>query len=817
MINRICTGMSLMKNKLFKIPLLAVLCAILIQSCSSTKFVPDGEYLLANASVKSDKKVIPTYEIETYIKQKPNYKTFSIFKLPLFIYNLSGSDTTKWVNRTLRNAGDPPVLYDSTLMHQTIIDLKQIMTNKGYLNAEITPTVDLNKKKAKVVYNIKAGDPYRISEYNIDVNDSIISNPIFLLRKYNKQPDAESANIKYTMDTILRHNALVRPGTPFDLDMLDKERERISSVFRRTGYYAFNKEYVGFEADTTIGNNKVSLDLNLYPFTLRSLNGQEVETPHHRYIVKEVELYIDYNPLEDGDISQYKESEVYERNGYKIKYGPRGEYIKPHIILNNCYIVPGAFFDENMTTLTYSALSQLQILKNVNISYTEFWENDSTKLRCTITCVPDKKQGISDEVEVTNSGGYIGVGAGLGYLHRNVFRGSELFNIKIQGAYEAITPNFASFSENYFEIGGETSLTFPRFMFPFLKKDFRRQIHASTQFNTSYSFQRRPGFFTRTVLSTGIKYIWQDRRMSLNRHSFDLIDISYVHLPKDQLNQKFYNELSAAAQQYSFNDHFIMSSGYTFSRSHVVSSTRRNRPIYSLRASIESAGNVLALAAALTDAKKDAYGSKQIFGTNYAQYVRGIVDYSKTYQVDEKNSIAWHIGGGLAFPYGNNQQIPIQKRFFSGGANSVRGWAIRELGPGSYYFQDTNEEGRVKERDNFYFHSGDIRLDGSIEYRSKLFWILELGAFLDAGNIWTIKEYEKQERGMFKFNKFYKEIAVSWGLGVRLDFEFVLIRLDRGWKAYDPSGDPSTTNWPIKDPFKFKSNGAWHIAVGYPF
>ncbi len=817
MINRICTGMSLMKNKLFKIPLLAVLCAILIQSCSSTKFVPDGEYLLANASVKSDKKVIPTYEIETYIKQKPNYKTFSIFKLPLFIYNLSGSDTTKWVNRTLRNAGDPPVLYDSTLMHQTIIDLKQIMTNKGYLNAEITPTVDLKKKKAKIVYNIKAGDPYRISEYNIDVNDSIISNPIFLLRKYNKQPDAESANIKYTMDTILRHNTLVRPGTPFDLDMLDKERERISSVFRRTGYYAFNKEYVGFEADTTIGNNKVSLDLNLYPFTLRSLNGQEVETPHHRYIVKEVELYIDYNPLEDGDISQYKESEVYERNGYKIKYGPRGEYIKPHIILNNCYIVPGAFFDENMTTLTYSALSQLQILKNVNISYTEFWENDSTKLRCTITCVPDKKQGISDEVEVTNSGGYIGVGAGLGYLHRNVFRGSELFNIKIQGAYEAITPNFASFSENYFEIGGETSLTFPRFMFPFLKKDFRRQIHASTQFNTSYSFQRRPGFFTRTVLSTGIKYIWQDRRMSLNRHSFDLIDISYVHLPKDQLNQKFYNELSAAAQQYSFNDHFIMSSGYTFSRSNVASPTRRNRPIYSLRASIESAGNVLALAAALTDAKKDAYGSKQIFGTNYAQYVRGIVDYSKTYQVDEKNSIAWHIGGGLAFPYGNNQQIPIQKRFFSGGANSVRGWAIRELGPGSYYFQDTNEEGRVKERDNFYFHSGDIRLDGSIEYRSKLFWILELGAFLDAGNIWTIKEYEKQERGMFKFNKFYKEIAVSWGLGIRLDFEFVLIRLDRGWKAYDPSGDPSTTNWPIKDPFKFKSNGAWHIAVGYPF
>jgi outer membrane protein assembly factor BamA len=190
------------------------------------------------------------------------------------------------------------------------------------------------------------------------------------------------------------------------------------------------------------------------------------------------------------------------------------------------------------------------------------------------------------------------------------------------------------------------------------------------------------------------------------------------------------------------------------------------------------------------------------------------MDYSRTYQMDEKNTVAWHLGGGLAYPYGKNKQIPIQKRFFAGGANSVRGWSIRELGPGSYYFRGT---GIGSDKDNFYYHSGDIRLDASIEYRSKLFWIIEMGAFIDAGNIWTIKNYEDQPGGSFKVNKFYKEIAFAWGLGLRLDFDFVLIRLDCGWKAYDPTNDPQSTKWPITEPWKVKKNTAWHIAVGYPF
>lgn len=784
--------------------------AILIQSCSTTKYVPEGEYLLSSTVVRSDKKVIPAMEMESYIKQKPNFKTFALFKLPLFIYNLSGEDTTKWINRTLRNAGDPPVIYDSTMLDQTVVDLRRMMTNKGYLNATVTPLVKLEDKKADVIYDIRAGEPYRIENYNIEIADNVVEEN--KLPVYSRRAMRRGLGTSYvSLDSVLSYNSLVKENAIFDLDVLDLERDRIASIFRRSGYYGFNKEYIGFDADTTLGNNGVGLDLAVYPFLIRTPGGEISELPHQQYIIKDIEFRVDHNPLQDSDT--VVPTSIYEKDGYIIKYGPRGRYIRPNVILDNCYIVPGTLFNENRTTLTYTALSQLQILRNVNISYVEVIDNDSTKLRCIITCVPDKKQGISAEIEGTNSGGYFGVGAGVGYLHRNAFRGSELFNVRLRGAYEAITPNFSSFADNYFEIGGETSLTFPNFMFPFVKKDFRRRIHASTQFNASYTFQRRPGFFTRTVLGSGVKYIWQSRGQSLNRHVFDLIDISYVHLPTNSLDSAFYSRLSDAARQYSFRDHFIVSTGYTFSRTNVRNTAQRmNQPIYSLRASIETAGNLLALAAKLGGSKTDSYGSKQIFGTNYSQYVRATADYSKTYYVDDKNSFAWHVGGGIALPYGNSQQIPIQKRFFSGGANSVRGWSIRDLGPGSYYYDGDDEAG-----DNFYYHSGDIRLDASIEYRSKLFWIFELGAFIDAGNIWTIRNYEEQPNGVFKLDKFYKEIAVAWGLGIRLDFDFVLVRLDCGWKAYDPSGNPNTSKWPIKEPFKLKKNTALHIAVGYPF
>lgn len=794
---------------LYVLPLVVLYC-LLMQSCSSTRYVPEGEYLLASTSIKCDVKGISTWEMESYINQKPNYKTFSIFKLPLTLYNLSGSDTTKWLNRVLRNAGDPPVIYDSSKVEKTVLDLQRMMTNKGYLNTEVFPVIDLKKKKAKITYDIKGGDPYRIGDYRIEINDSIIQGQnLSLVTDRRLGGFKQDVSSVLDIDSILYSNTLVRKGGTFDLDMLDQERDRITTVLRRSGYYRFNKEYIGFVADTTDLDKNVDLEMTIYPYSYRGQTGEVSDMAHHQYEVKEVELYVDYNPVVDGDISKYPTTSVYEKEGYKIYYGPRGEYIKPSVLLNSCYIRPGALYNEARTTITYGALSQLRILKNVNITFTEIWENDSTKLRCTITCVPDKKQGITTDLEGTNSGSFFGLGAGLGYRHRNLFRGSEVFNINLRGAYEAITPNFSKFDDNYFEISGETSLTFPRFIFPFVSKDFQRRLQASTQFAGSYTYQRRPGFFTRTILSSGVKYIWQDRRRPFMRHAFDLVDVSYVRVPSGDMSDEFKESLSPAALKYSFTDQFILGTGYTYTNTNLGSSQKRSlQPIYSLRASVETAGNTLALISKLANIQSDSDGAKEIFGTKFVQYVRGTVDYSKTYIFDDKNSFAWRLGGGLAFPYGNYKQIPIQKRFFAGGANSVRGWSVRELGPGSLY-NDT--------RRNFYVHSGDIRFDANVEYRSKIFWVFELAAFVDAGNVWTIDKYEDQPGGVFQLNSFYKEIAVAWGLGLRLDLSFALIRLDLGWRAYDPTSDPKRRRWPITEPHKIAKNTAFHIGIGYPF
>lgn len=784
----------------------------LLQSCKSTKFVPEGEYLLVDASIKSDTKAISAWESNVYIKQRPNFKTFEIFKLPLTIYNLSGSDTTKWVNRVLRNAGEAPVLYDSTKVTRTVIDLRRMMTNKGFLNAEVEPEVEKKNKKAWVTYNIEAGKPYTIVDYNITIPDSIVSDRdvIVFLDKSKKTSIETAKDYRQDLGELLKEGSLVKTNSLFDLDMLDQERDRITTMFRQRGYYGFNKEYIGFEADTMLGDHKVSLELQIHPFNQRVEGGNSSMTSHKQYEIASVTMYIDFNPLEDGDISRYQRSSTFDQDGYSIVYGPKGRYIKPQIILDNCYIKPGELYDESLTSMTYNSLAQLKILKNVHISFTEFIENNIPKLHCIITCVPDKRQGISAELEGTNSGGlsggFFGVGGSLGYLHRNIFKGSEQFGVKVFAAYEAITPNFTKFDDNYFEVGGEMSLSFPRFIFPFLKSDFKKSIHAATHLTGNYTFQNRPGFFTRTVLGGGLKYVWQDRKRSTIQHAIDLIDISYIHI--SHLDSEFEKDLSDQALLYSFRDQFIMSAGYTFSKTNLNNPfNKKKQSFYTLRGSVETAGNLLSLAAKLANVDRDSLGSRKVFDTYFAQYVKGTADYSYNIRIDEKNFIAWRVGAGIAYPYGNFKQIPIQKRFFSGGANSVRGWGVRELGPGSMY----------KPNSNFYDHSGEIRFDAGVEYRSKIFWVVELGAFIDAGNIWTVNNYEDQPDGQFKLDRFYKEIAVAWGLGLRLDFDFAVIRLDCGWKAYDPSNDPNRTKWPIKEPHKIKKNTAWHIAIGYPF
>lgn len=771
---------------------------ILLASCSTTKFVPEGEYLLDRVEIVSDNKDYKSADLKSYLRQQPNFKVFGLMKWQLIVYDWSGKNEKRWINKQLRRIGEPPVILDTALVEQSAAELRRFYINKGYAHADVTATIDTSRsKKAVVTYDIKANEPYRIRNYSMNLPDPRIDS-IAHLEAPRRSPLA--AAFRSSQD---EYNQLVKEGTLFDRDILNQERERITKLLRWNGYYGFNGDYLGYTADSSFNQNVVDLDMSLKPYRKVLPNGAIEEHPHRQYYIKNVSVLTDYNPMDVGDELGFMATDTMWSDGVQIIYGRNGKSIRPSILRKSTYIHPGQMFNERDIEQTYSAFASLRALRNVNIRFSEVEEGDTMKLDCFILTSPAKINSVGVDLEGTNSAGDYGFASSLNYQHRNIFRGAEVFSARVRGAYETLSGNKSNGFGNYWELGAEGSLLFPRFLFPFLNSDFKRRLRASTEAKISYNLQKRPEY-TRAILSGGWSYIWQDRGNTLARHTFKLVDLNYVYLPNK--NMDFINSLPDYMVLYNYTNHFIMSSGYTYSFSNYTPQNRL-RNTHSLRASVEVAGNLLSAFSKIVGANKNDMGYYELFGTEYAQYVKMDFDFSKSIALDSRNKLAFHVGVGVGMAYGNSDYLPFERAYFSGGANSVRGWSVRSLGPGSMAVTDST---------SFALQSGDIRLDLNLEYRTKLFWKFEMAAYVDAGNIWTRNvRAEDRKAGNFDFKRFYKEIAVSYGLGLRLDFDFFLLRLDTGFKAYDPQARKSR-RWAIKRP-NFSDNFALHFAVGYPF
>ncbi|GHT29837.1 membrane protein [Bacteroidia bacterium] len=756
----------------------------------------DGEYLLDNVVIKSDNKQYTSVELKPYLRQQPNFKAFSLVKWQLFVYDWSGRNPNKWTNKLLRKMGEPPVILDTTLVDESKEEIERFLTNKGYVNADITTSIDSSRrKKATVTYQIVTNEPYRIGTYEMEFPDPEMDSIAHL-----KPPPRTWIETAFRMQSD-DYVPDVKEGDLFDRDLLDKERQRITTLFRRNGYFGFNRDNLGYLADSSLNHNTVDLEMIMHPFQRVMPDGTIKEYPHRPYYVKDVTILTDYNPLRlDGDQLFTPTDSVFSK-GIDIVYGKSGRTLRPSVLRRSNYLTPGERFNERNLDQTYSSFASLQALRNINIRFTETEENDSLKLSATILTSPAKVHGFGADIEGTNSAGDFGAAASMNYQHRNLFKGSEVFSIRVRGAYEALSGMKEFGQNNYWELGGETSLTFPQFLFPFVKESFRRKIHASTDFRLSYNRQTRPEY-ERAIVSGRWGYNWQSRTNSPARHTFNLLDVDYLFLPR--INSEFRDSLPDATRQYNYIDQFIVSSSYTYSFNN-YNPQYRQRNTHSIRTSIELAGNALNALSHLFGASKDANGRYELFGIEYSQYAKFDFDFSKGIVLDSRNRLAFHVGFGVAVPYGNASKIPFERRYFSGGANSVRGWSVRSLGPGSM----------SKDSANFISQAGDVRLDINAEYRTKLFWKFEMAAFADAGNIWTIRPFSDQKNGNFDFTRFYKEIAFSYGLGLRLDFDFVLFRIDFGFKAYDPQ-EQGARRWAISR-FNFNDNFAFHFGVGYPF
>lgn len=769
-------------EKGFRYALLATV-VFLLASCSATKYVPEGSYLLDEVRIQTDNKEIKPSNLAMYVRQNPNSKWFSLMKTQLYVYNWSGKDSTRWINRTLRRLGDAPVIYSTEETNRSSEEMTKAIQNMGYMGATVEPISQSKKKKMKLIYKVSSGKPYKIRSLKYDIQDDKIM-------EYMRRDSAST---------------YLSEGMYFDVNKLDAERQRITDNLLHNGYYKFNKEYISYTADTVRNTYLVDLTLHLAPYKQRD---DDVAQKHRQYYINKVNFITDYNVLESSALSSIEINDSVHYKEFPIYYKDK-LYLRPKVLTNNLRIVPGTLYNEQDVQRTYSNFGRLQALKYTNIRFFETQIGDTSKLNAYVMLTKSKHQSVSFGLDGTNSAGDLGAAASVSFQNRNIFRGSETFMIKLRGAYEAVSGLQGGYNhEDYTELGAEATINFPRFLFPFLSNDFKRKIRATTEFGVQYNYQIRPEF-SRIVTSANWSYKWgfQSR---YSQHRIDLLDINYLYMPtiSKEFREKYLDKEQNAILKYNYEDRLIVRTGYSYTYNSAGQALMNNTIIgnsYSVRFNFESAGNLLYAIAEMTNKKKNDSGEYALLNIPFAQYIKGDFDFAKNIVIDNRNSVAFHIGAGIAVPYGNATLVPFEKRYFSGGANSVRGWSVRDLGPGAF-----SGDG------NFLNQSGDLKLDASIEYRTRLFWKLRGAVFVDAGNIWTLREYESQPGGKFELNKFYKQIAVAYGLGLRMDLDFFVLRFDGGMKAINPVYENKKERFPIIHP-KFSRDFAFHFAVGYPF
>lgn len=731
-------------NKILALPFIVVL---FIASCSTTKFVPADDYLLKAVKIESEQSDVKASTLMPYVQQRPNSKWFSLFKVPLSLYSMSGRDSTQWGTMFLRGLGEAPVIYDSVKAAASCDNMVMYLQTEGYLHAKASYTVKRKGRKVEVKYKAIPGISYTIDSVNVVIEDDSVHN---------------------TLQSLGALDMNLKRGMRFSIQTLNDERKRITNILTKEGYYKFNKDFIKFEVDSTVTPGMVDVTMYLHKY---KASNNSPETNHRKYFINKV----NFIPVNSKRIA-----------------------LRPNVLQNNTTIKEGNKFSAAEVQNTYNNFSRLNAVRFTNIHFDE--NEEDGLLDCGIKVSTRKPNTISFQPEGTNTEGDFGAAATLTYSNNNIFRGSELFSVQFRGAYEAIKGLDGYQNQNYIEYNVETRLAFPRIIAPFLSQNVRYDNSAKSELMFSYNMQNRPEFHRR-VLTSAWRYYWKGLHGLSYR--FDLIDINFVHMPwisstfkSNYLDDTNYRN---AILKYNYEDLFIVKSGVNISYSYKNQAFRTN---------IEVGGNVLNAISHLTKAKKNSDGQYTLFKIAYAQYVKGDFDYTRLLQLDVKNQLALHFGLGIAFPYGNSNILPFEKRYFSGGANSVRGWNVRELGPGKFRGSD----GKI----DFINQTGDMKLDMNVELRTALFWKFNGAFFVDAGNIWTLKNYKDQPGGQFKFDTFLKQLAVAYGLGLRVNFDYFIVRLDCGMKAINPAYTTSNGHYPIINP-KLRRDLSVHFAVGIPF
>ncbi len=846
-------------KKIFFICLVVYICS----SCNAVKRVADSDHLLVENSFIVNGKSNTSEALSKLSFQNKNTTIFG-FPLRLHIYNLARPNKDSifeaWLSKRpkrkqrlinkfskkqlnqikksslglngwLKKTGEAPSILDSLRIKKTKLNLERYYFSKGWFDRKIDYTVDtLGNKRATLSYNIETGQPYNIRNISKEIKTPILDT------LYEKVK-TESAIIKEKQ---------------FDIVNFKEERNRLTSHFRNSGVYHFSQDYVSFENDTINTNHNVDVKINIPNRVIRTQDSTTRE-PFKIYRIKEVNIFTDASFKNRSNSTPKKTATFNNFNFYNyntLKYRPKA-------ITNSVLINQGDLYSDLEKTRTYSYLSQLNAFKYPNIEYVE--NVLDTTLTANIYLNPRKKYGLSFDVNVSQSNiQKIGFSFSTGLVIRNIFRGAETLEISALGAIGA-SKDGAKSEDQFFdinELGADIKLNIPRLFFAFnTEKIIPKYMSPTTQLSTGFTSQKNIGLDKRT-LNGRLSYNWFPKKTTNN--TLDLLNLQYVRNlnPGNYFNvyQNSFNRLETIAiDSYSTPTEYIISnpdgsSSLDISRAddfiETVSSDanflvsnpseyqtvrnireRKNRLIQNnfilasnftltkdsrennfdsdfsiFRLKLELAGNLLNGAADLLDLKKNENGEFEVNDVAFSQYAKTEIDYIKLWNLGRSNVLALRSFVGIALPIGNSKTIPFSKSFFAGGANDNRAWTAYNLGPGR---SDNNNE----------FNEANLKIAFSLEHRYNLFGNLNGAFFVDAGNIWNVLDDVENPKATFDSFDSLKDIAVGAGIGLRYDFGFFILRLDTGFKAYNPTY--SINNRWLKD-FNF-SNAVYNFGINYPF
>jgi len=790
-------------QRLFLPIVLFSLVLIFTGGCKATRKVQKrGGYLFTGYSIKTDRKGISEYDLSNFAQPKPN-TTFLGLRHRVWIYDaFTGKKDTrfrKWVRSRL---GSAPVLLDTAMVDNSMIPMKVYLNNKGYFGATVSRSIKYKRARASVVFSVSAPEPYVFGSVNYQVKDD---------------------SLRFFVNQIKPQSLLIT-GKQYDAYLIRDERERLTRELKDLGYYSFIREYIFFEVDTSLQSRQANVriiiknrkagDISPVPGAPDSLN----ESRHQRYFLNKVyvtsidrKLSADTTLVYDT-IAFYRTPDTTGKQKpdfyHVFKLEPR---LRPEALARNIFLVPGLAVTQTSVNLTYNRLQNLALSRFVSVNISPSPENRNiapgglSMLDCDIRVVRSPVNMFTIEAEGTNSGGYIGLGSSFNYQNRNIFRGAETLRLKLYGAFEIQPSLGVSESEksvlfNSLEAGVQSGLDFPAIISPFRINSTRLDFRSKTSLGLGFNYQRRT-YYLKYVTAFSLGYEWNSSTTS--KHRFSPVDLSSISITRDSIFTAYLNDLRDPRFLNQYTDHLIMAMKYSYIYNNQDLKSQKN--YFYFRADLESAGNALRAYSAMAGAEKNPDNSFNVLGLRYAQYLRGDFDFRYFRPLSETRKMVYRASFGIGVPYGNSVSLPFEKGFFAGGANGMRGWPVRSLGPGGYRSTDSTSFENI----------GDMSVELNLEYRFPMYSFIHGALFSDIGNIWLLKKNEDFPDGEIKLSNFLSSLAVDAGMGFRFDFSFFIFRIDGGLPVYDP-GQLESSRWVRFSKFQLRDIN-WNFGIGYPF